>query len=150
MPDNYVSMLSNYVNMRHNLYFMLTKLSINFHNMSYGATVGASAANSNLIEFKKKVLHLSWINPMCTVTFHLWFFDYLKNAYEFKLYVCCWYLEFTSVDLLPCKIKIFDRLTCTSTVIISVMLKNFNLQLGGCKYKIYNMTTEIFWLTPTQ
>ena len=35
--------------------------------MSYGATVGASAVNSNLI--KKKFLPLSWINPMYTATF---------------------------------------------------------------------------------
>ena len=37
-------------------------------NMSYGATVGASAARpntwSNLIEFKINFLPLSWINPM--------------------------------------------------------------------------------------
>ena len=30
-----------------------TLSSIELSNMSYGATVGASAANSNLIEFKK-------------------------------------------------------------------------------------------------
>ena len=38
-------------------------------NMSYGATVGASAANSNLIKIKTKYLALSWINPMYTATF---------------------------------------------------------------------------------
>ena len=106
--------------------------------MSYRATVGASAANSNLIEFKKiiftPVLNKSYVH----CDFSKWFINYLKkNANEFKLFVCCcWYLEFTSVDLLPFKIKIFDRLTCISTV----MLYIFNLQLGGCKYKIYNMT----------
>ena len=47
--------------------------------------------------------------------FSKWFIDYLKN--EFRLFVfCCWYLVFTSVDLLLFKIKIFDRLTCISTV----------------------------------
>ena len=41
------------------------------------------------------------------------FIDYLKNANEFELFVfCCRYLVFTSVDLLPFKIKIFDRLSC--------------------------------------
>ena len=69
--------------------------------MSYGATVGASTANSNLIEFKKffftPVLNKSYVH----CEFSKWVIDYLKNAYEFKFYVCCWYLEFTSVDLLP-------------------------------------------------
>ena len=47
-------------------------------NMSYGATVGASAANSNLIKLKKYILPLSWINPM--YNFSKWFIDYLKNG----------------------------------------------------------------------
>ena len=38
-------------------------------NMSYGATVGASAANGNLIKLKTKFLPLSWINPVYTATF---------------------------------------------------------------------------------
>ena len=37
--------------------------------MSYSATVGASAANSNLIKLKKEFLPPSWINPMYTETF---------------------------------------------------------------------------------
>ena len=58
--------------------------------------------------------------------FSKWFIDYLKNAYEIELYVCCcWYLEFTSVDLLPFKIKIFDRLTCISTVMQRCQISRF-------------------------
>ena len=54
--------------------------------MSYGATVGASTANSNLIEFKKifftPVLNKSYVH----CEFSKWFIDYLKNAYAFKLF----------------------------------------------------------------
>ena len=109
--------------------------------MSYGATVGASAANSNLIKKFKKYFYPCLENPMYTATFQSGLLTILKNANEFKLFVCCCcYLLFTSVDLLPFKIKIFDGLTCISTV----MLKIFYIQLGGCKYKIYNMTNVNF------
>ena len=56
------------------------------NNMSYGATVGASAATSNLIKLKKKqtiftpVLNKSYVH----CDFSRCFIDYLKNAYEFK------------------------------------------------------------------
>ena len=54
--------------------------------MAYGATVGASAANSNLIEFIfTSVLNKSYVHCY----FSKWFIDYSKNANEFKLYVCC-------------------------------------------------------------
>ena len=66
--------------------------------MSYGATVGVSAANSNLIKFKKvtftPVLNKSYVH----CDFSKWFIDDLKNGNEFKLFVCCcWYLVLTSV-----------------------------------------------------
>ena len=49
------------------------------HNMSYGATVGAIAANSNLIKLKKNnnvipVLNSSYVH----CDFSNWFIDYLK------------------------------------------------------------------------
>ena len=46
--------------------------------MSYGATVGASAANSNLIKFKKIIFTpvLNKSNVHCD--FSKWFIDYLK------------------------------------------------------------------------
>ena len=57
--------------------------------MSYGATIGASAANSNLIKLKKliftPVLNISYEH----CDFSKWFIDYLKIANEFKLFVCC-------------------------------------------------------------
>ena len=60
--------------------------------MSYGATVGVSAANSNLIEFKKNnfciftpVLNKSYVH----CDFSKRFIDYLKIDNEFKLFVCC-------------------------------------------------------------
>ena len=53
--------------------------------MSYGATVGGSADNINLIEFKKimftPVLNKSYLH----CDFLKWLIDYLKNAYEFKM-----------------------------------------------------------------
>ena len=61
--------------------------------MSYCATVGASAANSNLIKkiiftpvLNKSYLHCDF--PKC-------FIAYLENAKEFKLFVCCcsWFLK---------------------------------------------------------
>ena len=51
--------------------------------MSYGATVGASAANSNLIKFKKiiftPVLNKSYVH----CDFSKWFMDYLKMLMNF-------------------------------------------------------------------
>ena len=35
------------------MYINKVYISVHVYNMSYGATAGASAANSNLIEFKK-------------------------------------------------------------------------------------------------
>ena len=51
-------------------------LLIKKNNMSYGATVGASTACSNLIKLKTYFLPLSWINPMYTATFKVvyWLF----------------------------------------------------------------------------
>ena len=37
--------------------------------MSYDGTVGASAANSNLITLKEYFLPMSWLNSMYTATF---------------------------------------------------------------------------------
>ena len=58
-----------------------------YFNMSYGAIVGASAANSNLINFFKNhftpVLNKSDVH----CDFLKRFTDYLKNTYEFKLFV---------------------------------------------------------------
>ena len=80
--------------------------------MSYGATVEASAARPNTwskLNWIQKIIFTPVLNK--SYDFSKWFIDYLKNANEFKLFVCCcWYLVFTSVDLLPFKIKIFDRL----------------------------------------
>ena len=91
-------------------------------NRSYGTTVRASAANRNLIKLKAQFLPLFWINWR-----KLWLFKVVywlfKNANEFKLFVCCcWYLVFTSVDLLPVKIKFFDRLKCISTVMLYFLI----------------------------
>ena len=56
-------------------------------NMSYGATIGANATNSNLIKFKKiiftPVLNKSYVH----CDFSKWFIDYLKIANEFGLFV---------------------------------------------------------------
>ena len=65
--------------------------------MSYGATVGASAANSNLNIFFifTPVLKKSYVH----CDFSKWSIDYLKIANEFKLFVCCcWYLVFTLIS----------------------------------------------------
>ena len=76
--------------------------------MSYGATVGASAANSNLIKKFKKYFYPCLENPMYTATFQSGLLTILKNANEFKLFVwcCCWYLVFTSVDRSKSKLLI--------------------------------------------
>ena len=86
--------------------------------MSYGATVGASAANSNLIELKKiiftylPVLNKSYVH----CDFSKWFIDYLKIAYEFKLFVCCCcFLVFTLISW-PATVQ--NQHTCISTVIL--------------------------------
>ena len=71
-------------------------------NMSYGATVGASAANSNLVKFKKIFFYI--ITPVLNKSyvhcdFSKLFIDYLNIANEFKLFVCCcWYLVFTLIS----------------------------------------------------
>ena len=44
---------------------------LRIYNMSYGATVGVSAANSNFINFFKNNFYPSWINPMYTATFQI-------------------------------------------------------------------------------
>ena len=55
--------------------------------MSYCATVGVRAANSNLIKLKKiiftPVLNKSYVH----CDFSKWLIDYFKNANEFKLFV---------------------------------------------------------------
>ena len=49
--------------------------------MSYGATVRASAANSNLIEFKKKIIFAPVLNKSYVhCDFSKWFIDYLKKC----------------------------------------------------------------------
>ena len=54
--------------------------------MSYGDTIGASAANGNLIKLKisfTPVLNKSYVH----CDFSKWFIDYLKIADEFGLFV---------------------------------------------------------------
>ena len=65
-----------------------------YYNMSYGATVGASAAKSNLINSIKKIIFTPVLNKSNVhCDFSKWFIDYLKNANEFRLFICCcWYL----------------------------------------------------------
>ena len=66
--------------------------------MSYGATVGASAANSNVIKFKKNIFLNHVLNkPNIHFDFLKWFIDDLKkNANKFRLCVFgCRYLAFT-------------------------------------------------------
>ena len=80
--------------------------------MSYCATVGGRAANSNLIKLKKIIFTPIFDKSYVHCDFSKWLIDYFKNANEFKLFVCCCcYFVFTSVDLLLLKIKIFDWLT---------------------------------------
>ena len=53
-------------------------MCIDILNMSYGATVGASAANSNLIELKKIIFTPVLNKPYVHCDFSKWFIDYLK------------------------------------------------------------------------
>ena len=91
--------------------------------MSYGATVGVSAAYSNLIEFKKKYFYI--FTPVLNKSyvhchFSKWFIVYLKIANEFKLFVCCcWYLVFTLISG-PATVQNQNlwSATCISTVML--------------------------------
>ena len=71
---------------------------------------------------------------MYTANFQSGLLTIKKNANEFKLFVCCcWYLVFTSVDLLAFKIKIFDAylhvylMSCCKFLIYSWVGVNTNL-----------------------
>ena len=54
--------------------------------------------------------------------FSKWFIDHLKNNYETELYVCKIHISGSAI---PFKIKIFDRLTCISSVMQRCQLSRF-------------------------
>ena len=97
--------------------------------MSYGATVGESAANSNLSKLKNliftPVLNKSYVH----CDFSKWFIDYIKNANEFKLFVL---------------LLIFSIHISGPAIYRSKSKSLIGLRLGGYKYKIYNMMTVNF------
>ena len=120
----------------HRIYTQITAHTFNYHSSHTCTYINKSKISQT------QHIWLSMIIKMFNILLRnmkhwKWFIDYLNIANGFKLFVCCcWHLvSHLSVDLLPFKIKNFDRLTFISTV----MLYIFN----WCKYKLF-MTSVIY------